>query len=65
MPLGDLLLEFTEVAPNAPCDAVPDILTEVTSPLAVESSDTTPVIVIVKSLAGDKPAKSVPRIVNV
>ena len=49
----------------APCDAVPDKLTEVTSPRAVESSDTTPVIVIVKSLAGDCPESWVPGITNV
>ena len=61
MPL--VLLEIYDGA-NAPPDAVP-LYSRVTSPLAVEGSSITPVIVIVKSLAGDKPAKSVRRIVNV
>ena len=39
--------------------------TEVISPLAVESSDTTPVTVIVKSLAVVDPPKLVPNTVNV
>ena len=60
-----ILFAVTPVNVPVPFDAVPDIVTDVISPIAVESSATTPDTVIVKSFAGDTPLSSFPKITKV